>query len=75
MSASRWRRESCIQVRTSAERLVAAREQPPVLFCDRKPGCPAAQCFKARVTAIGERYLSASVLVIAIQATRPRKVG
>ena len=39
-------------MRTSAEDLIEAREQPPVLFCDRKPGCPEAQCFKklARVS-------------------------
>ena len=37
---------SCTQIRTSVAGLVGACEQPPMLFCDRKPRCPEAHCFK-----------------------------
>jgi len=33
-------------MRTSAEDLIEAREQPPVPFFHRKPGCPEAQCLE-----------------------------
>jgi hypothetical protein len=42
----RRRRGSCTQIPTSVAGLIEACEQPPVLFFDRKPRCPEAQCFK-----------------------------